>query len=104
MKLSKSQYTRHSELTASLASAESIIEAAIEAYNLVVAEAKELRYTVVSELNEEFDNKSEGWQNSDAGSYARICMMIDAWECITIEDHETKLTLATDFDDLPTES
>jgi len=62
------------ELTSALA----LVNAAIEAHNVRVQDAAAFVNRVADGLRDEYDEKSERWQESDAGQQALA--MVEAWE------------------------
>lgn len=57
---------------------------AIRARNLIAKEAAEFVKQVHDRLEEEFEEKSEGWQEGDAGQAARD--LIDEWDGVDIDE------------------
>jgi len=101
-KLNKGEETRFEDLKLKLSEAHGELEAAISAYNTAVAEQQnsveealsnyngklaELKSFVddfAGEKRSEWDDKSEGWQEGDAGSTAND--WISAWEETDLEE------------------
>ena len=63
----------------------------------LVTRFEEFRESVASRLRNEWDSKSESWQEGDAGSSANE--FVDAWESADFSD---SIDIAT-FEDLPVE-
>jgi len=55
-------------------------------YNQVLEQLREFHDNVVSRLEEQFDSKSESWQESDRGQAASE--LKDEWENLELEDIE----------------
>ena len=53
---------------------------------VLVGEAEEFRDSVASRLRDEFDEKSEKWQESETGEAASA--FIDEWENVSFDDFE----------------
>lgn len=98
-KLSKAQIKQHVELHEELAAAESALESAIEAYNAVLAEAREHCQEIAETAQSEWDEKSERWQESDKGVEAQA--WITEWADADLEEVEEPTTHAGLFCDLP---
>lgn len=103
-KLDKTQTAERDRLVAALRAAETKIvaeveafnkivaeaflpmEQAVEAYNALLQEARGLAENVSSEAQEEFDNRSEKWQESERGQ--SFNSWIQEWTCASFNDAE----------------
>jgi hypothetical protein len=85
------------------------VESALNAYNEKLAEFKTFIESVAAERRNEFDEKSESWQDGDNGQ--AVDEWINNWENIDLEDGNIKFPeedLSIDFEnaadaELPTE-
>lgn len=91
-KLTRQELNRRDEIVNDLRSKLTLLEQTLEqdpqnpddttnaaaVFTVVVNEAEEFRDEVATRLREEFDNRSEKWQESDAGDEASG--LIDEWE------------------------
>lgn len=68
--------------------------AIVEAHNHSVAEARHFVGEIAETLRDEWDGKSEGWQESDRGRQAEA--MVEAWECSDLNDVEPVAVLMPD--------
>lgn len=62
------------------------VMAAISDYNDAVSNAESLREEIASDLQSVYDDKSERWQESDAGQ--NLSSMIDEWTGVEFEPME----------------
>ena len=90
-KLSKSENDDHSALIDKLTSATEALIASqtdeiVAAYNTTIAECEEFRSNVADRLRDEFDDKSEKWQESDAGSDADE--FASTWEDLALDEYD----------------
>jgi hypothetical protein len=84
----------------------------LEAYQKVVSEAEAFREEVAGRLREEWDEKSDGWQEGDKGQEANS--FIEEWENASMEPEMSYAAPEIDFgegetllgtlEDLPTEN
>ena len=121
-KLDKSQQQQRNMLTARAKSAYSDLEKAIsdanaaialaneklETYNEVAEDAKTFRDEIKDEMDSYYDDRTEKWQDSDAGDFYRNWK--DAWEAQdfdkldAFEELETpEATNSSGLDNLPSE-
>lgn len=85
------------------------VNAAIKARNEVAKRVVAFAEQVAERLRDEFDEKSERWQESDAGQEA--LSLVEQWENINVDEiEEVKIVTpelegdaSADFDDLPFE-
>lgn len=102
MKLPKSDLTRLQTLVDTLTAARLDVEDALARYNLALAEADVFRSEIADQFQNEYDDKSEKWQESDAGSAASD--LIDEWSNVDFEMVEFQLDHPERLLDLPTET
>jgi hypothetical protein len=62
------------------------IEGSIEAYNAILAEAREFAEDIVTDASSAIEDKSEKWQEGERGQAA--IAFRDAWEGLSLEDLE----------------
>lgn len=76
------------------------LEKKVEAYNHVVEEVKEFVEELVAPWQDEFQEKSENWQEGDAGEEATA--FIKSWEELDVKPIEldTPEEIDDDFEDL----
>ena len=101
MKLTAKEQAQHAEFVESLNSSQLSIQAALDAYNALVTDAAEFVTSTADRLQEDFDEKSEKWQQCDAGLSASD--LISAWS-INDDVAEVDFTFVEDFESLPMES
>lgn len=86
------------------------VQAAVEAYNDAVQAAKNFADDIASSRQDEFDEKSERWQESDNGCNAQE--FINAWEGVDDSEAEVELPeeiaepdldVSEEFSELPDE-
>jgi hypothetical protein len=115
MKLTKTQLAEREALVAKLSEAALAVSAAVdkfnlmvddlktpvglalEAYNAVVDECRDLVERVVEEAEAEFDSKSERWQDSPRGQAASAFKA--QWEDVGLEPVDLDLPDEVSFDD-----
>jgi hypothetical protein len=111
-RLSKDQLSTRNDLVKRLREAAEKTEKAIadvngviDEYNAILDEAENFRDEVVSEMDTYYDERSEKWQETDAGSSYQDwkgqyeALDIDHLETLEIDD----LKLADDLEELPDE-
>ena len=77
------------------------IKTKIEQYNEQAQRLREVIDTQVSDFNDEFDSKSEQWQESARGDAARE--FIDKWQSLAESLDNLDEIDFPDFDDLPSQ-
>lgn len=102
MKLTKQELKTRDEHVEALSTAEKIFFDAANAYNKILTEADAFIGEVRDRLQSEFDDKSEKWQELDAGVSAQE--MIKEWDDLTFNDVELELNHAELLAELPTET
>lgn len=120
-KLSKAQIKERADLTAVLREAgeaynraAEVFNAAVEAawdglhvaqlnYNAAISDAQQFCADLAEDKRDEYDDKSERWQNGDTGQAASD--WIDAWDVVEFEELDTEkpepVDLIEDTSDLP---
>lgn len=102
MKLTKAETTARADFETTLRSAQEKLEDAVSLYNTTLNEVAEFISTVKDRLQEEFDNKSEGWQQGEKGQAAAD--FISSWENFNAEEADLQVDHAEEFTQLPSES
>lgn len=74
------------------------LEANIVAYNAAIEDVRVFAGEVHERMSDEFEDKSEKWQESDAGTAA--AEMLEAWEQIDLEDADEEGEFTSVLDDL----
>lgn len=122
-KLTKTELSRRDELVEELSQKQDSFEAvmhhlgsddpskvnelvtALSVLTVLVKEAEEFRDEIASRLRDEWDDRSEAWQEGDRGSEAEE--MVDQWECAEFMEPELGEGDIEDYaqtlEDLPTE-
>ena len=90
-KLSKDERASHSNLVSTLSLAADVLIKArtpenIAAYNALISECEAFRSEIADRLREEWDGKSEKWQDSEVGEDASA--MVEAWEDFTLDEFD----------------
>jgi hypothetical protein len=84
IKLNKSDSAKLQRIVSGLQTAGDVVRDAVTAYVDRLAEAKEFRDEMVQKWQDEIAEKSERWQEGDAGSAATE--FVDAWENLDLDE------------------
>lgn len=102
-KLSKDQIKKKAAFVTRLNDAATNIEDAVREYNAVVIEAEGFRNDIVNEWDDAISEKSEKWQEGDAGQLA--VDLKDAWEGADFDEiDQPGNPVATVLEELPDEA
>lgn len=94
----KEEQTQLNELTERLKNKFAEIEDKVNEYNAIVQQAQEVITSVVDRFDEEYNEKSEGWQNSQRGS--AVSDFIEAWR-LNLDEMEVVDCNTDLIEDLP---
>jgi hypothetical protein len=87
----------YDDLLAAIKAAESKLGTAIDEHNAVVGEAEEFVTGIADGFDDDFGEKSERWQEGDAGQAARS--FIDEWQNINLSEVDRVRVLRPDEPD-----
>ena len=87
-KLTKSQVVKINALASLLESQADEVKGAISSYNETLANSRSLLEDVACELDSEFENKSERWQEGERGEAVRAWIDLFEETCNDLEDLE----------------
>lgn len=73
------------------------LQAKRDAYNEVVREAGEVVTEIHSDLENYRDERSEKWQDSEAG--AAFCQWVDEWDSVALDEASFDEPMELEFDD-----
>jgi hypothetical protein len=101
-KLTKEDQTRLKTIIESMRSAYEELTTAKDMYNDTLVQFGSLRDEVVNNWQEEFEEKSENWQESEKGS--AVQSMIDSWLGVDVEQlADVPDDISRELEDLPVE-
>jgi uncharacterized protein YoxC len=100
-KLSSQELKTREELLETLKSLQEDVNSAITEFNSKLEDVQEFVDSVKDRLQNEFDEKSETWQEGDKGSEAQN--FISEFENIELIELEVDSTCVDNFENLPTE-
>lgn len=84
--------------TEAISALDATVQDALRDYNGALANAKSFVESTAEEFRSAFDEKSERWQEGDAGSDAST--FVEAWEEVSLEEHDDQDTVAPDEQEL----
>jgi hypothetical protein len=102
MKLTTAELTARDAHIEALNTAHAAMVEAIRAYNAALAAAATFAETIATERREEWDGRSERWQDSDAGQNAAT--FVEEWEGFEAEEIEEPENAAECLESLTTDS
>jgi hypothetical protein len=102
MKLTTAELTARDAHIEALNTAHAAMVEAIRAYNAALAAAATFAETIATERREEWDGRSERWQDSDAGQNAAT--FVEDWEGFEAEEIEEPENAADCLEALATDS
>jgi hypothetical protein len=85
------------EFNSALETLKAPIEAAVEAYNEIVVEAKEFTDEIAGDADNEISEKSDTWQEGERGQAA--VGWKDEWQSIDLDEIEVELPDEISFDE-----
>ena len=100
MKLNKGQMRTYEALAEQLSDARENLRDAVIKYNLELRAVHDFATAVGEHHRAVWDERSESWQESDAG--ARAAEFVEAWEGLDVEEFEEPED--GDFEELPIDS
>lgn len=102
MKLTTAETNARDAHIEALNTAHAAMVEAIRAYNAALAAAATFAETIATERREEWDGRSERWQESDAGQNAAT--FVEEWEGFEAEEIDEPENAADDLEALTTDS
>ena len=102
MKLTTAELTARDAHIETLNTAHAAMVEAIRAYNAALSGAATFAETIATERREEWDGRSERWQESDAGQNAAT--FVEEWESFESEEIDEPENAADELEALTTDS
>lgn len=101
MKLTAAELKQHEILLNTIRDKQTHLQEALDTFNQSLTEATAFAVSVQERLQEDFDVKSEKWQQGDAGDEAQV--LIETWESFQPNDVEVSFDVVDEFEQLVNE-
>lgn len=100
-KLTKEEILERNALLADMKDAKDALDSSVQIYNQALDKTREFIEKTRERMQNEFDEKSEAWQQGDKG--AAVAEMLASWDEVNPEDVDIDLEDLGAFESLPTE-